>query len=863
MKKHILLGTALASLFTLGACEYNEDNFPGFDEKETITDVRTDTLVLTDAYYGKIASMPKNQGIALAKDPEGQTYLTALNQLGKTKMFTDMVAPEDYLPAFVDSLYAYLSDGSKVLVQYNVGKEQPEYLSKINGAKTLDLNTDNYATVWGESMVVKYLTPSTLKQIPSLLKETVKSPKEGDVYQVNYAWSDTEPSTGGGEVVEQLDKISDASAAAGDYKVQGTVIATYTRGFLLSDDSGQILVYLNVKPNYAVGDIVTVEGTTSKYANVMQFGNTSVVTRVDRAESFSYPEPKVYTGAQLDAYVGKVDGFHYAKIVGELIIDGNYMNLNVAGATKQGSISYPFDGVVDKSLHGKQVEVIGYLIGASSRYNVMATSIEPVDATSSFSPIGEVALAKPGEYVVKGQVIAKYQRGFLLSDGSGTILVFDKNGFDFILGDIVKVSGAVTNYAGFNQFGTTPVCEKLADGTAKAPAALSLDATAMEEYLTAPFIAYVKYTGKLSISGTYYNVIISGTDKCQGSIQYPIDGIVDESLNGKQVTVEGYSLGVSGGKFINTMAVKVTEASATKAVSRAITRASDVKPNAAALYQYDGSAWTAYEESASIGIRVMQPADYVSTGSDYLSDADAVLPVYLKNAFPYAQSGDVKAVVYFGNKDYDVMADEYGFDGAAWVKKNTETATAEMAFLKTDGKWMEAKEYYSNDFAGELHNDAQIVNVKLDGMNYVWSAGAGYSRIKASGYYQRNRDTEAWLVTGEVDLAEAIAPQMVFTASADYLYGGKIENAVSVHVSENYIPAASTATDEEKIAALQGATWSDPLSFEWPTSSKEIEMRASMADYVGKKVYVAFRYASNGDPGFAPTFYMSNFVVKE
>ena len=39
-----------------------------------------------------------------------------------------------------------------------------------------------------------------------------------------------------------------------------------------------------------------------------------------------------------------------------------------------------------------------------------------------------------------------------------------------------------------------------------------------------------------------------------------------------------------------------------------------------------------------------------------------------------------------------------------------------MAFLKTDGKWMEAKEYYSNDFAGELHNDAQIVNVKLDGM---------------------------------------------------------------------------------------------------------------------------------------------------
>ena len=185
-----------------------------------------------------------------------------------------------------------------------------------------------------------------------------------------------------------------------------------------------------------------------------------------------------------------------------------------------------------------------------------------------------------------------------------------------------------------------------------------------------------------------------------------------------------------------------------------------------------------------------------------------------------------------------------------------------MAFLKTSGSWAEAKEYYSNDFAGVVHNGAHKVNVKLDGMDYVWSDGAGYTRIKASGYFQRNRDTEAWLVTGEIDLTEAIAPQVVFMASADYLYGVKIENAVSVHVSENYIPADSEKMDEI-VAALQAATWSEPLSFEWPTSSKEIEMRTSMADYVGKKVYVAFRYASNTDPGFAPTFYMSNFVVKE
>ena len=34
MKKHILLGTALASLFALGACDYNEDNSPDLMKKK-------------------------------------------------------------------------------------------------------------------------------------------------------------------------------------------------------------------------------------------------------------------------------------------------------------------------------------------------------------------------------------------------------------------------------------------------------------------------------------------------------------------------------------------------------------------------------------------------------------------------------------------------------------------------------------------------------------------------------------------------------------------------------------------------------------------------------------------------------------
>ena len=68
-------------------------------------------------------------------------------------------------------------------------------------------------------MVVKYLTPSTLKKLPALLKEGIKNPKTGDVCQVNYAWSETEPSTGGGAVKMVYQKVTSIDAEGGNYVI--------------------------------------------------------------------------------------------------------------------------------------------------------------------------------------------------------------------------------------------------------------------------------------------------------------------------------------------------------------------------------------------------------------------------------------------------------------------------------------------------------------------------------------------------------------------------------------------------------------------------------------------------------------------
>ena len=71
--------------------------------------------------------------------------------------------------------------------------------------------------------------------------------------------------------------------------------------------------------------------------------------------------------------------------------------------------------------------------------------------------------------------------------------------------------------------------------------------------------SYVQYVGTLSVSGTYYNITgIDGASTAQGSISYPLSTDFT-SLNGKQVTVTGYYVGVSSSKYYNTMIGSIEE----------------------------------------------------------------------------------------------------------------------------------------------------------------------------------------------------------------------------------------------------------------------------------------------------------------
>ena len=199
----------------------------------------------------------------------------------------------------------------------------------------------------------------------------------------------TPPESGEEGDEEDTITISDlikADAVAGTYEVTGTVIATNAKSFLLQDATGMILVYTSSAPTVAAGDVVTVKGTTSKYNDTWQFGNTGLTVNKTGDATVTHPTATVVDGAKLDTYAAPIAP-EYIQVTGQLVVsNGTYFNLVVAGATKmQGSLTYLAGDLktAATALVGKKVTVTGYTTGISSGKYVNLMVTEVVEATAT------------------------------------------------------------------------------------------------------------------------------------------------------------------------------------------------------------------------------------------------------------------------------------------------------------------------------------------------------------------------------------------------------------------------------------------------------------------------------------------------
>lgn len=160
-------------------------------------------------------------------------------------------------------------------------------------------------------------------------------------------------------------------------------------------------------------------------------------------------------------------------------------------------------------------------------------------------------------------VVATSTRGPILWDETGAILAYQPSETPAI-GSVVTVNATVGEYnkalqlndATFTVTGTTEVPTQ----TATEVTAANIDDLMTVESVTA---TYVKFTGTLNISGYYYNVFFPFETNYQGSLYYPdAEALGLAALNGREVIVEGWFTSISGSRYLNVVATKVSASEA-------------------------------------------------------------------------------------------------------------------------------------------------------------------------------------------------------------------------------------------------------------------------------------------------------------
>lgn len=160
-------------------------------------------------------------------------------------------------------------------------------------------------------------------------------------------------------------------------------------------------------------------------------------------------------------------------------------------------------------------------------------------------------------YEVQGAtVVATYQRGFVIQDATGAILVYKSE--DVAVGDVVTVSGKVSEFGGALQFSNATVT-KTGSTTYTPGTPEAVTSENIESMMTSPKVQYVKMTGKLVVDGSYNNVIFDFHDTYQGSISYPNEDLNVSSFNGKTVEVLGWFVNVSSNKYLTIVATAISE----------------------------------------------------------------------------------------------------------------------------------------------------------------------------------------------------------------------------------------------------------------------------------------------------------------
>lgn len=241
-------------------------------------------------------------------------------------------------------------------------------------------------------------------------------------------------STGGGETPEPAGNTIAAvcAAAAGSAVDLKDVLVTgvTTQSYVITDETGSVLVFVKADPKVKVGDKVNVAGTTGEHNGLIQI-TAPTTTVVSSNNTVTYPAPLEFTEANLADTPKKVT---YVSFTGNVKKNNQYYNIYIGSVTdKDLSLSY-YPGNMDEFVDC-DIKVKGWYVGGGTHYQIVATEVEKVETTGPKFSVSTTALtAKAGDtsasFDVKGNVkwtVSSDNAAYTVSpasgDGAGTVTV--------------------------------------------------------------------------------------------------------------------------------------------------------------------------------------------------------------------------------------------------------------------------------------------------------------------------------------------------------------------------------------------------------------------------------------------------------
>ena len=273
------------------------------------------------------------------------------------------------------------------------------------------------------------------------------------------------------------------------------------------------------------------------------------------------------------------------------------------------------------------------------------------------------------------------------------------------------------------------------------------------------------------------------------------------------------------------------------------------------LYQYTEGKWKAYKNDAATVVALPEDV-YSAVGYTYLLDKNKnILTTFLAQEYPYAQAGQAYTVVYVSTKEGAYNAIEFVYDGATFVE-NLGISYTTTTFSLSD-VWGSTI-YYKQAIMGEGQGKLTIQNVKLtDPLTYVWYYSAAYGMCASEFKDNASYESEAWLVTPQIDLSRAKTPQFGFDHA--FNKAPNFTEECTVLVSTNYVGDVTTCDWTPLEWNLnEDGTLNIPSGTSWTFQHTGY---FDFTPFVGKKINIAFRYTTAN--GVSGTWELKNLLLSE